>query len=273
MRDARVTEKGLGRLSLLDPSPGRWKSPSVAKQPWWEKIQRTANDIGSGRWADDAREKAQQATRAAQESAAKWVLLFQQVHEDPDDADALARRFDEALETIGPQLDRACRAVSVGVIRRAGAGVSHLSGQALTYVRPEGPIRAQIRYSELSGRVAALSLGTSAGGFAACLYGERATLLDPLTYRGADAGLFLASIGVFRATGPSGTERAHGWLLGIGAGVGLGVPLVSEVSGFEWSEFRRSAQALSTAQSRPLEARLEAAPDRKVRRRAAGLAG
>ena len=239
--------------------------------PWYKRAQRFAGDVRSGRWVEDARTKAQDAARLAQESAAKWVLLFQQVHEGSDDADALARRFDEALETLGPQLDRACHAVSVGVIRRAGAGISHLTGQALTYVRPDGPIRAQIRYSELGGRVAALSLGTSAGGFAACLYGERPTLLEPLSYRGADAGLFLASAGLFRATGPEGTKPASGWLIGVGAGVGLGIPILSELSGFEWQEYRRSVHAVSTPQSRPIEARIDASPDRKVRRRAAQL--
>lgn len=240
-------------------------------EPWYKRAQRFAGDVRSGRWVEDARSRAQDAARLAQESAAKWVLLFQQVHEGSDDADALARRFDEALETLGPQLDQACQAVSVGVIRRAGAGISHLTGQALTYVRPEGPIRAQIRYSELGGRVAALSLGTSAGGFAACLYGPRATLLEPLAYRGADAGLFLASAGLFRATGPTGATAASGWLIGVGAGVGLGIPILSELSGFEWQEYRRSVHAIPTPTSRPIESRIEASPDRRVRRRAAQL--
>jgi len=241
----------------------------VTKTPWWDRIQRAADDVRSGRWAADAREKAQRAAKSAQDNAARWVLLFQQVQEAPDDAEALALRLDEALETLGPQLDRHCNAIAVGLVRRAGAGLSHLSGQSLTFVRPDGPIRAQIRYSELSGRTAALALGTSAGGFAACLYGPRASLLDPLTYRGADAGLFMASIGVFRAAPKSGGDRASGWLLGVGAGVGLGIPVISDLSGFEWEELAPTAHSLPTAISRPIETRIDGSPDRKVRRRAA----
>ncbi len=253
---------------MAHPGPTR-HGASVADQSWWKRVQRAAEDVKSGRWVDGAKAAAENAAANAQVSAQRWAHLFHRMYVQPEDAGGLAESFGEALDTLDHQLDNKCNAVAVGLLRRAGAGLSHVSGFSLTYVRPDGPIRAQLRFSEVSGRSAALALGTGAGGFAACLYGPRSTLLEPLRYRGADAGILVASFGLFQARAAARTDRATGWIVGAGAGIGLGVPFISDISGFDWEEYSRSVHALSKSMSEPIEARIVKAKDRRIRRRAA----
>ncbi|MGF1510565.1 MAG: hypothetical protein ACFB9M_13780 [Myxococcota bacterium] len=240
---------------------------------WWDKV-RSGWDEAQHRLASasrDAQDRWQAAQKSAQTSAEHWVKLFVQAQQSASDPRALSHALAEALRSTQRQLDRHAPAVSVGAFRQAGAGVSVADGIKLTYVRPDGPVRGQIRISDLFGRLAHLSVGVGAAGFAACLYGPRSALLEPGRWRGGDAGIWVASVGLFTATS-AGTKhtrvapRAAGWMVGLGVGVGLGLPIISDLGAFELEERVNQSFPLATSDSQALETILAEAPDCRVRR-------
>jgi hypothetical protein len=251
--------------------------------PWWDRVKSgfdearsqvdKASKLAQQRWTetqaqvDKASKSAQarwtQTQAQAKTSAEQWGRLFALARTEADGG-VVAERLAEALTGLKGQLDREAPAFAVALFRQAGAGFASVDGTKLSYVRRDGPVRGQLRVSELFGTSAHLSIGAGAAGFVASMYGERAALLEPLSWRGGDAGFWVASAGLFRSRG--GRAKLSGWMVGLGLGVGVGVPILSDLGGFDLEERVLNAWNLSTSEAAPLEAILAEAPDAKMRR-------
>lgn len=223
---------------------------------WWSKVRAGSERLKS-QWADRQTEM-----RA---SAQKWMDLFEEARRHADHPQRLVVPLAHALEGVCGQLDGEARAVAVGLFRQSGVGRSQVDGSRITYVRPEGPARGQIRLGDVFGTSTALSAGVAATGFAACLYGERTALMEPLRWRGGDAGVLVASVGFFRADFEP--VRPHvdtpvGWSIGVELGLGLGLPILSEIGGFDVRE-RVVGSGMISREAEPLEQVLSRAPDRR----------
>ena len=223
-----------------------------------------------------ARERARQAAGVAQKKAVEGGLLAKSLMEllakAPEELDTppiLIERFTALLPSLSGQLDREADAVALGYLRGAGAGVAEVAGTEVLYLRGEGPIRGHLRVSSLAGKVARLSIGASTAAYAACLYGQRAALARPGRRRGADAGVLVASLGFFRVMSTRGDRLASGWMAGLGAGVGLGIPILSDLSAFELADETIGALQLERKDSDEIEDALMDAPDRTWRRKLA----
>lgn len=212
-----------------------------------------------------AREKAQKAT----ETTRYVIESLSNAPEDRDHLGALMERFIRALSGLEGQLDREATAIAIGFLRGGGAGIAQMAGTEIFYLRPDGPVRGQLRVSAISGQVARLAVGASTGAYAACLYGDRDVLSRPTKRRGADAGILVASIGFFRVEAHRADRGASGWMVGLGAGVGLGVPILSDLSGFQLSESVQGSFPLDERAATRIEEVVVKAPDRGVRRRIA----
>ena len=215
--------------------------------------------------AEVARERAQKAG----ETAKDIIELLGNAPEDKNHQAALIERYVRAMSGVEGQVDREATAIAIGFLRGGGVGVSQMAGTEIFYLRPDGPVRGQIRVSATAGRVARLAFGASTGAYVACFYGDRDVLARPTMRRGADVEILVASLGFFRVESHREDRRASGWLIGLGAGVGLGVPILSELSGFELSESIQGSFPLDENAARPIEAIVAKGPDRSVRRRIA----
>ena len=214
--------------------------------------------------AADVQDKA----REAGETARTVITAIAMAEQHLDDEVALARSFKEALEPLAGQLDRQAHAVAIGYLTKRGIGVAEVSGTEMFYLRPDGPVRAQLRVNTIAGRVARLAMGASTGAYLACFYGPRDALSRPTSRRGGDVGVVIASIGFFRATA-TGDRVARGWMVGLSAGVSIGIPILSDFVAFELDEQLQGGLALDKAQSEPIEAIIGGAPDRPRRRQLA----
>jgi len=251
------------------------KASKIAQERWVETQAQVdkASKIAQERWVEtqaqvDKASKAAQArwtqTQAqAKTSAEQWSRLFALARTEAEGG-VIAQHMADALVGVKSQLDREAPAFAVALFRQAGAGFASVDGMKISYVRRDGPVRGQLRVSELFGTSAHLSVGAGAAGFVASMYGERAALLEPLPWRGGDAGFWVASVGLFRSRG--GRAKLTGWMVGLGLGVGVGVPILSDLGGFDLEERVLDAWNLSTGEAAPLEAVLAEAPDAKMRR-------
>ncbi len=273
------------------------------KSPWWSKAQALAERLGTSvsenaqkladeaaqgeawkqvkaatesvktsarRAAENAGEKAQQAGATAQKIA-QCLLTASQTIDEPQ---ILVAQTLEALSGLKGQLDTHAQAVAVGFLKGGGIGAQDLDGLQVLYLRPDGPIRAHLRVSQIQARFVRLALGASAGAYVACLYGDREALAQPMTWRGGDAGLWVASVALFKAESNRTEKKAAGWWMSVSAGLGLGVPLLSELGGFVTKEQLIGGAKLEHQLSEPLEALLAEAPDRaRLRAVASKLAG
>ncbi|MEM1024366.1 MAG: hypothetical protein AAGD10_11635 [Myxococcota bacterium] len=251
--------------------------------PWWDRVKSgldearsqvdKASKVAQERWvetqgqlerASKAAQKRWSATQAtAKTSAEQWGRLFALARTESEGR-VIARHLADALEGAKSQLDREAPALAVGLFRQAGVGLASVDGMKISYVRRDGPVRAQLRASELFGTSAHLSVGAGAAGFVASVYGDRAALLEPLPWRGGDAGFWVASVGLFRSRG--GRSKATGWMVGLGLGVGVGVPILSDLGGFDFEERILNAWNLGPSEAEPLEELLDGAPDARMRR-------
>lgn len=240
-------------------------SDQLGETEAWAKV-RSAADAARTKTQDvakGAKQKAQDAAATAQTLIASIVSAPNEL----DDPQALARRFLQALESVKPQIDKEAGAIAIGFLMGGGAGVAGMSGTELYYLRADGPLQAQLRVSQVSGREARLSVAASTGAYVACFYGPREVLARPARRRGADAELLVASLGLLRLD--AGGKKACGWMVGLAAGVGLGIPILSNFSAFEFEEQPIGGVKLSSSESRAIEALIEGAQDRSWRRRAA----
>lgn len=233
-----------------------------AKKALGERADRIRSELRSS----DAFANARAAADGAATVARVVLGNIARAADEAPDADKLVDRYVNALSIVAPQMDAKADALGVGRIGEAGAGVANLDGMELLYVRGRRP---QIRVSQLFGKAARLALGASAGAYVACLYGDPIALSHATTRRGADIDIVLASIGFFRATSAIGQSKASGWMVGLSAGVDVGVPLLGELSAFQFEERIIGRADLTGRHVERIEAALAVAPDRSVRRRIA----
>ncbi len=211
--------------------------------------------------ATDVQERAQEAG----ETARIVITTLASAADDLQEEDALTMHFKKALEPLASQLDRQANAVAIGYLAQRGIGISEVTGTEIFYVRPDGPVRAQLRVNSMSGRTARLALGASTGAYVSCLYGPRDALSRPTQRRGGDVGVLVASIGFFRATA-AGDRVARGWMVSLSAGLGLGIPILSDLTAFELDEHLQGGFSLDKSASEDIEAIIQQAPDRLRRR-------
>lgn len=267
------------------------KLPSWLKkaQDWakdaGEKIQHNAHELSSQveeteAWsrvrgaAEGARAKATSAAKAAQaktrEAGATAQKLIASLGNAPNDLDnplALSKRFLDALESVEGQLDRDADAVAIGYLGGGGAGVAGMSGTEVFYLRPDGPLQAHLRVSHVVGREARLSVAASTGAYLACFYGPREILARPARRRGADAEVLIASLGFLRLE--ANDKTAGGWMVGLSAGVGLGIPILGNFAALDFEEQPIGGVKLTSDESRKIEEVIAGAQDRPWRRRIA----
>lgn len=240
-------------------------SSQVTESEAWDRAKGAA-DVAKLKAAEAAK-AAQQKTKETTEKAQTLIASLGNAAGDVDDPHALARRFLEALETVEGQLDREADAVAIGYLSGAGAGVAGMSGTEIFYLRPDGPVQAHLRVSQVTGREARLSVGASTGAYVACFYGPRELLSRPARRRGVDAEVLVASLGFLRWE--VNEARAGGWMAGLNAGVGLGVPIAGNFSAFDFDEQPIGGVKLDTADSDRIEEIIVGAQDRAWRRRIA----
>lgn len=222
--------------------------------------------VAAERASSSARTAVERASSSARDlgaQAQRIIELLQSAPEDATDASRLLERFVEVLPSIRAQLDREAQAISIGYLGEGGVGIQRLSGVEIMYVRGSTP---RLRVSRLDGRGARMAAGVATSAYAGCLYGNSVLLNRPLVRRGADVGAAVAAFRFFRgsATGVEGT--AGGWLVALNAGLGFGIPILSDLGAFEVSETFLGDFLLEPEQAEQIEAALEGAPDRSWRR-------
>ncbi|MEM7677586.1 MAG: hypothetical protein AAF449_16425 [Myxococcota bacterium] len=273
--------------------PGFWAQARAQAKRMSDRVAANASDIAEAASAASQTlqgtpvfQKAREATGAARariESAAADVQdMARDVGEtaktvitnlaaapaELEDEGALVQRFSDALQPLSGQLDREANAIAIGYLGRSGIGVAEMTGTEMFYLRSDGPVRAQLRVSAMSGRAARLAAGASTGAYLACFYGPRDALSRPLHRRGGDVGVMIASIGFFKATA-GGNRTAQGWMVGLSAGVGLGIPILSDLVAFELEDTPQGGFALDKSRSSSIEEMIASAPDRLRRRQLA----
>ncbi len=231
----------------------------------WSKVRAAADSarVKTQDAAQAARSKAQDAAATAQ----KLIASLGNAQGDLDNPEALAQRFLEALQSVDGQIDQGANAVAIGYLSGGGAGIAGMAGTEIFYLRPDGPVQAHLRVNQVTGKYARLSVGASTGAYVACFYGPREVLGRPARRRGADAELLVASLGFLKLD--AGDKRACGWMAGLAAGVGLGIPILSNFGAFEFEEQPMGGVKLSTSESQPIEDIINHATDRNWRRRIA----
>lgn len=236
----------------------------------WQQVEDTAQRAAAG--SRFAAQRVGARVEQLQREAETLLAALEKAQVSPEDRDVVVLSAVQAFEKAGPHLDLLADAFVVGSIQEAGAGLASVQGGALVFVPPDGPVRGQLRVSRFVGQAARLAVGGHLGAYVAALYAPRDLVVRPLQWRGAGLGLVALSLGFFRATGPEpGAEAAGGWLLELSAGVGLGIPLVSDLSAFELEEVDLAAYSLSADESAKIESALSQAPDRAARRRVARM--
>lgn len=212
------------------------------------------------RATDRARELKQRA-RVAQDRAEEVLGRLKRALEEPDDRTAVVDAFCDALAACAVLVDREADAVSIGEVRAAGLGVHTLTGSEVRWVRG-GAVPAHLVVGRWKGRAVRLSFEASAAAYVACSYGAGPLLRRPLLRRGADAQLVVASASLFVATAEGTDGRAAGWLGGLNAGLGMGVPVLSELAVFQAREEAVSSFPLAAADARRIAGHLDNATDR-----------
>lgn len=175
------------------------------------------------------------------------------------------------MKDVAPQMDAKAGALGFGYLAEAGAGVAGTTGTEILFVRPADGDPGLLKVSRIEGKSARLALGASSSAYAVSLYGEPLLLRSTTKRRGADVEILIASIGFFRVTSglADAEQRAGGWLVSLGAGLNIGIPILSDVTAFELEEQVIHKITLTDDEVRAMEEALAAAPDRSTRRKIA----
>lgn len=203
--------------------------------------------------------------------ARKLIGTLNTAATDAQDRDRFVRNVTERMKDVAPQTDGKAAALGFGYLAEAGAGVASTTGTEILFVRPAGGDPGLLKVSRIEGKSARLALGASSSAYAVSLYGEPLVLRSGGKRRGADVEILVASIGFFRVTSAlaDNEHRASGWLVGLGAGLNIGVPILSDVTAFELSEQILHKITLTDAEVQAMEEALAEAPDRTTRRKIA----
>lgn len=266
-RVAKSPALAAARAALEQSAPFRELTALAARAretEAWAQLERAAER------ADQARQTAVQRAQEQVEWARTHIEIIagaiDAAESHPQDREVVLAAAARAFESVGSQLDMLADAVGIGSLREAGAGLTSLQGTEIIYVPADGPVRAQLRVSRLAGQAARLALGGQVGAHIVGYYGPRAAVVRPMSRRGGDLGLIALSLGFFRGLPERGGGAIGGWLMELSAGVGLGIPVLSDLSGFELEEIPLATYSLTEAEAEPFDAALAAAPDRPHRR-------
>ena len=261
-----------GTRELTDRAAASLSSPEVTRAT--EAVQKAAADtLASVRSTEAYRVTAEQAgrgvatvrekTQALRDTIEGTTAALQQAAEAPDDPHLVLERFEALLEKASPQLDRAAAAVSIGVLGEGGAGVAAMRGHELFY----HPGTRTLRVSQVSGRAFRLAVGVAAGAYVMCFYGDEDAVLQPGLRKGVDVDVLVASMGFF--SGEHGDGSCGGWMVALGAGLDIAVPILGEVTAFEVKDAVLGQHTLDEVQAAGLDRWIAEAPDRHIRRRLA----
>ncbi len=220
----------------------------------------------------EAAEKTSEKAQKMSATAKKLVATLNTAATDCKDRDAFIKHLaTNVLPDVAGQMDAKARALGIGYLAEAGAGVAGVTGVEVMYVRPHENERGMLKVARMEGRSARLAIGASSNAYAICLYGEPVVLKSATKRRGADVEVLVASIGFFSVTSAMAApdQRAGGWLAGIGAGLNIGIPILSDLTAFEIEEQIIEKFTLTDAEVKDLEDAVQAAPDRSTRRKIA----
>jgi hypothetical protein len=268
------------------------------KSPWseaLEKAQKVAEELkaevleSAKKWqASDAVAKAKakaeelrtQVVAAAEKTTAKAeemsqvgkriVAALNTAAVDAKDRDRFVASAVDLMKDIASQTDAKAAAVGVGYVAEAGAGVAGTTGIEVRYVkRAKGA--GMLLVSRIEGRSLRLAIGATTNAYVISAYGEPLILRGATQRRGADVEVIVASIGFFSMTSAltSEKEKASGWMAGLGAGLSIGIPILSDLTAFELEEAILEKIVLTDGESDAFDAALAEAPDRAMRRKIA----
>jgi hypothetical protein len=220
----------------------------------------------------EAAERTSEKAQKMSATAKKLVAMLNTAATDCQARDKFVENITkEILPDVAAQLDAKAQALGIGYLAEAGAGVAGVTGIEVLYVRPAPGERAMLKVARMEGKSARLAVGASSNAYACCLYGEPVVLKSATKRRGADVEVLVASIGFFSVTSAMAApdQRAGGWLAGVGAGLNIGIPILSDLTAFEIEEQIIEKITLSDAEVAAIEDAIKDAPDRSTRRKIA----
>jgi hypothetical protein len=186
--------------------------------------------------------------------------------EDAHDPAKLTERFLAALPKVRPLVDAKADAISIGYLGELGAGLMVAKGTEVLYIRAKDDQPARMRVSHVSGAFGRIQAGGGARAYFRCMYGDANAIAKTTERNGAEVGLVVASVGFFRGEAPDGQGVVRGWTGALGAGAGVGIPLLSDSAAFRLNEEPVATVALTAEQAQAIEQALadpkSAAPDR-----------
>lgn len=219
----------------------------------------------------DAAEKTSEKAQKMGATAKKLGATLNTAATDCQDRDAFVQKITGLMPDVAVQFDQKAQAIGFGYLAEAGAGVAGVTGIEVLYVRPADGEKALLKVARIEGKSARLAVGASSNAYAVSLYGEPVVLKSATKRRGADVEVLVASIGFFSITSAMAApgQRAGGWLVGIGAGLNIGIPILSDLTAFEIEEQIIEKITLTDEEVRELEEAVKEAPDRSTRRKIA----
>ena len=228
--------------------------------------------------AESARDKVLEAAEKTSEKAQKMsatakrlVGALNTAATDCQQRDAFVASITALLPDVAPQLDQKAQALGFGYLAEAGAGVAGVTGVEVLYVRPADGERPLLKVARMEGKSARLAVGASSNAYATCLYGDAVVLKSATKRRGADVEVLVASLGFFSVSSAMAApnQRAGGWLAGLGAGLNIGIPILSDLTAFEIEEQIIEKITLTDEEVKAIEEAIKDAPDRSTRRKIA----
>ena len=246
----------------------------IAKSEAWNQAEQSTRMVIE-KASDIANSVSKQATHWQQQGA-QFIEALEVIERTPEDLNAVMKAAQTAFSIIAAQLDSDADAIAIGQLREAGAGIASVQGTELLFIPADGPVRAQLRISRVIGQCARLAVGGQVSAYAAVYYGDRDSLLLPLQRRGADVGVLIASMGFFRAQNKKKSQQQQldtvtGWMVELGAGISLGIPIISDFSAFDSEEIQVVSYPLEREQNELLDCYRQQAPSRPGRKQLAKL--
>ena len=220
----------------------------------------------------EAAEKTSEKAQKMSATAKRLVAMLNTAATDCQDRDKFVQNLTTSiLPDVVAQFDSKAQALGIGYLAEAGAGVAGVTGIEVLYVRPAPGERAMLKVARMEGKSVRLAVGASSNAYACCLYGEPLILKSATKRRGADVEVLIASIGFFSVTSAMAApdQRAGGWLAGLGAGLNIGIPILSDLTGFEIEEQIIEKITLTDDEVTAIEEAIKDAPDRSTRRKIA----
>jgi hypothetical protein len=238
-------------------------------QEFATEVQKNAKILGEN--VREAAEKTSEKAKQMSLTAKKLVGVLNSAAVECQNRDAFVKSITETLPEVAAQFDSQANALGIGFLAEAGAGLAGATGIEVLYVRKSDGERAVLKVSRTEGKSVRAAIGASSNAYAVSLYGEPVVLKSATKRRGADVDVLVASIGFFSITSAMAApdQRSGGWFAGLGAGLNIGIPILSDLTAFEIEEQIIEKITLTDEEVEALEKAVETAPDRSTRRKIA----